>query len=65
MFLNQYSFEEVGDKQRKPFRVLGRMNLAIEAGDIEYVSSLKYLSLWRIQFEDGQTMVDYLEKKLF
>ena len=60
MFLNQYSFEEVGDKQRKPFRVLGRMNLAIETGDIEYVSSLKYLSLWRIQFENGQIMVDYL-----
>lgn len=49
----------------EPFRVLGRMNLAIETGDIEYVSSLKYLSLWRIQFENAQTMIDYLEKKLF
>lgn len=64
VFISPYDLFPNGviNRQGKPFKVLGRIRLLTEIDNGEDTADLESLPMWKIQFEDGETMGAYAEE---
>lgn len=62
ILISPFDLGEMKNRQGTPFKVLSRIRPLTELDNGDDTADLETLPLWKIQFEDGETMIAYPEE---